>query len=198
MQKNIISHNYTITKNDREKLKNHKGFLLWFTGLSGSGKSTLANAVEHDLFKKGIHTYTLDGDNIRQGLNTNLGFSPEDRTENIRRIAEVAKLMIDAGLVVLAAFVSPYQKDRTAIKNIVGAENFIEIFVNTPLEICEQRDVKGLYAKARRGEIPNFTGIDAPYEKPTKPDLEIDTSKTIITEAVKQITHYLNKKINIS
>jgi adenylyl-sulfate kinase len=195
MQKNIISHTYTITKKDREALKNQKGLLLWFTGLSGSGKSTIANAVEYDLYKKKIHTYTLDGDNVRQGLNNNLGFSPEDRTENIRRIAEVANLMIDAGLIVLAAFVSPYQKDRENIKNIVGPENFIEIFINTPLDVCEQRDVKGLYAKARKGEITNFTGIDAPYEAPTNPDIIIDTSKITINEAVIEIVQAISQKL---
>jgi len=182
--KNIIQHQYSVTKNDRSKLKNHNSFLLWFTGLSGSGKSTIANAVEKALQDKGIHTYTLDGDNVRNGLNKNLSFSPEDRTENIRRIAEVSNLMIDAGLVVLAAFVSPYKNDREAIKNTVGTKNFIEIYVNTPLEECERRDVKGLYAKARASEIKDFTGINAPYEAPTSPSIEINTSQTTVDEAV--------------
>lgn len=195
MQENIIRHDFSIGRTERKAIKNHNSFLLWFTGLSGSGKSTVANAVEKALVEKGIHTYTLDGDNVRKGLNNNLTFSPEDRTENIRRIAEVANLMVDAGLVVLAAFVSPYEKDREGIKEIVGADNYIEIFVNTPVEECERRDVKGLYAKARAGEIKNFTGINAPYEAPTDPDVEIDTTNVSVNDAVaiilKQIEHKL-------
>ena len=169
--------------------------MLWFTGLSGSGKSTVANAVEKALVDRGIHTYTLDGDNVRKGLNNNLTFSPEDRTENIRRIAEVAHLMIDAGLVVLAAFVSPYEKDREGIKKSVGSENYIEIFVNTPIEECERRDIKGLYAKARAGEIQNFTGVNAPYEAPTQPDIEIDTTKLTVDEAVTVIIKHIENKL---
>lgn len=195
MQENIIPHQFSISKEDRMSLKGHNALLLWFTGLSGSGKSTIANAVEKALVTNKIHTYTLDGDNVRKGLNNNLGFSPEDRKENIRRIAEVANLMIDAGLVVLAAFVSPYQKDRERIRSIVGEKQYVEIFVNTPLEECERRDVKGLYAKARAGEIKNFTGINAPYEAPVNPDLEIDTTKMTVDEAVSEILKHLKTKL---
>jgi len=195
MQENIIPHNFAIGRVERKTIKNHDSFLLWFTGLSGSGKSTVANAVEKALVDKGIHTYTLDGDNVRKGLNNNLSFSPEDRTENIRRIAEVANLMVDAGLVVLAAFVSPYEKDRDGIKSILGGNNYIEIFVNTPIEECERRDVKGLYAKARAGEILNFTGVNAPYEAPKQPDVEIDTTKQTVDEAVAVIIKYIENKL---
>jgi len=195
MQENIIPHSFAVNKQHRNSLKNHSSFLLWFTGLSGSGKSTIANAVEQALIGKNIHTYTLDGDNVRKGLNNNLSFSPEDRTENIRRIAEVAHLMIDAGLVVLAAFVSPYEKDRQNIQQIVGAENFVEIFVNTSVEECERRDVKGLYAKARAGEIKNFTGINAPYEAPQSPDIEINTVETSVEEAVAMVVNYITTKL---
>jgi adenylyl-sulfate kinase len=195
MQENIIPHQFSISQRERQDLKGHNSFLLWFTGLSGSGKSTIASAVEKALVSEGIHTYALDGDNVRKGLNNNLGFSPEDRTENIRRIAEVANLMIDAGLVVLAAFVSPYRVDRKNIKEIVGAENYVEVYVNTPLEECERRDVKGLYARARAGEISNFTGINAPYEAPLHPDIEIDTSRLSVEEAVSEIINHIKIKL---
>ncbi len=193
--KNIVKHNFSVGRKDRNIQNGHKSFLLWFTGLSGSGKSTIANAVERALQKRNVHTYTLDGDNVRQGLNKNLSFSPEDRTENIRRIAEVANLMVDAGLVVLAAFVSPYKADRNRISEIIGAENYVEIFVNTPLEECEKRDVKGLYAKARAGEILNFTGINAPYEAPENPDVEIDTTELTVEEAVTIILSKIQSKL---
>jgi adenylylsulfate kinase len=157
MSLNIVRHNFRVTKKNREAKQGHKSYLLWFTGLSGSGKSTLANLVEVALHEQNKSTYVLDGDNIRQGINKDLTFAPEDRSENIRRIAEISSLMLDAGVITLAAFVSPYIKDRTLIKNIVGASNFIEIFVNTSLEECERRDVKGLYKKARAGEIKNMT-----------------------------------------
>lgn len=195
MQENVIPHNFSISKEDREAIKGHRPLLLWFTGLSGSGKSTIANAVEKALVDKNVHTYTLDGDNVRKGLNNNLSFTPEDRTENIRRIAEVANLMIDAGLVVLAAFVSPYKKDRKDIQNIVGTSNYVEIFVNTPLSACEERDVKGLYAKARRGEITNFTGISAPYEAPENPAIEIDTTNVSVTDAVAIILKHIENEL---
>jgi adenylylsulfate kinase len=197
MKENIIPHNYQVSMADRQKSNNHKSFLLWFTGLSGSGKSTIANAVELELYKKGIKTYTLDGDNIRKGINNDLTFSPEDRTENIRRIAETANLMIDAGLVVLAAFVSPYQKDRENIKNIVKDVNFVEVFVNTSLEECERRDVKGLYKKARAGEIKNMTGISAPYEESRNPDIEIKTEHASVEAAVQKIINYIKPKLKI-
>lgn len=195
MQENVTPHSFNVTKKERNVMNNHRSFLIWFTGLSGSGKSTIANAVETALFEKGIHTYTLDGDNVRKGLNNNLTFSPDDRTENIRRIAEVAKLMVDAGLVVLAAFVSPYRKDRGNIRQIVGETNFIEVFINTPVEECERRDVKGLYAKARAGEIENFTGISAPYEKPIAANIEIDTSKVTVSEAVAIIMKHIDSTL---
>ena len=197
MKKNIIPHHYQISAEDRKKLNNHNSLLLWFTGLSGSGKSTIANVVEQKLYQNGYRTYTLDGDNIRKGINSDLTFSPEDRTENIRRIAETANLMIDAGLIVLAAFVSPYKKDRENIKSIVKDVNFVEIFINTSLEECERRDVKGLYKKARAGEIKNMTGISAPYEAPENPDIEIRTEDLSIDEAVDEIIKYITPKIKL-
>lgn len=198
MKENIIPHTYQVSVKDRRRLNNHNSFLLWFTGLSGSGKSTIANVVEQQLHKQGIKTYTLDGDNIRKGINNDLAFSPEDRTENIRRIAETANLMVDAGLVVLAAFVSPYKKDRENIKNIVKDVNFVEIFINTSVEECERRDVKGLYKKARAGEIKNMTGISAPYEAPQNPDIEIKTEDFTVEQAVNKIIKHIISKINLN
>jgi len=196
MKKNIILHDYRVTCDDRRKLNKHNSFLIWVTGLSGSGKSTIANELQNTLHKKGIKTYILDGDNIRNGINYNLSFSPEDRAENNRRIAEISKLFIDAGIVVIAAFISPYQKDRKEVQNIVSPVNFVEVFVNTSLEECEKRDVKGLYKKARNGEIKNFTGISAPYEAPQNPDVEIKTEEETVEESVhKIITHIQNKLI---
>jgi len=197
MKENIIPHTYQISLQDRRKANNHNSLLLWFTGLSGSGKSTIANVVEQKLFQQGIKTYTLDGDNIRKGINKDLTFSPEDRTENIRRIAEVSNLMIDAGLVVLAAFVSPYKKDRQNIRSIVKDANFVEVYINTSVEECERRDVKGLYKKARAGEIKNMTGISAPYEAPENPDIEIKTENESIEEAVQKILNYIKPILNI-
>ena len=197
MKENIIKHNYTISLEERKKLMQQNSFLIWFTGLSGSGKSTLANALEYKLHKEGYKTYTLDGDNIRQGINKDLSFSAEDRTENIRRIAEVAHLLIDAGVIVLAAFVSPYKKDRENIANVVGNDNFVEIFVNTSLEECEKRDVKGLYKKARSGEIKDFTGVNAPYEAPDNPDVEVITDHLSIEESVLEIYEAIKQKIKI-
>ncbi|MGV6829451.1 MAG: adenylyl-sulfate kinase [Flavobacteriales bacterium] len=198
MQENIIKHSFLINKEKRNTLKKHNSFLMWFTGLSGSGKSTIANAVEQKLFNMGVHTYTLDGDNVRKGLNKDLTFSPEDRTENIRRIAEVANLFVDSGTVVLAAFVSPYKKDREMIKNTVKSSNFVEIFIDTPVEECEKRDVKGLYAKARKGLINDFTGINAPYESPENPDITIDTTKVSVDEAAETIIETIIKKLEQS
>ena len=197
MKENIIPHSYQISRQDRQEGNKHNSFLMWFTGLSGSGKSTIANVVEQELFKLGIKTYILDGDNIRKGINSDLTFSPEDRTENIRRIAEVANLMVDSGLVVLAAFVSPYKKDRENIKNIVKDVNFVEIYVNTSVEECERRDVKGLYKKARAGEIKNMTGISAPYEAPENPDVEIKTENASVEQAVKQVIDYIKPKLKL-
>jgi len=186
---------YTITRGNREKMNQHRSFLIWFTGLSGSGKSTIANLLEKKLHEQKIHTYTLDGDNLRRGLTKELAFSEADRNENLRRTAEVAKLFIDAGTVVIAAFISPYINMREQIKDIVGSENYIEIFVNTPLEVCEQRDVKGLYKKARTGELKNFTGISAPYETPINPFVEIDTVKETPEQAVQKILLMIKSKL---
>ncbi|GGG36642.1 adenylyl-sulfate kinase [Bizionia arctica] len=197
MNENIIPHTFQISIKDRRVGNKHNSFLIWFTGLSGSGKSTIANAVELELFNKGIKTYILDGDNIRKGINKDLSFSPEDRTENIRRIAETANLMIDAGLVVLAAFVSPYKKDRENIKNIVKDVNFVEVYVNTSIEECEKRDVKGLYKKARAGEIQNMTGISAPYQAPESADIDIKTENTTVEVAVKQIIDFITPKLKL-
>ena len=196
MPSNTVKYHFNVTRKDREKLHGHKSFLLWFTGLSGSGKSTLANQVEVELHKQGISTFVLDGDNIRQGINKDLSFAPDHRTENIRRIAEISKLMIDAGVVTLAAFVSPYIEDRENIKAIVGTDNFIEIYVNTSLEECERRDVKGLYKKARAGEIKNMTGISAPYEAPLHPDLELITDNQSIETSTKAILNLVFQKAN--
>ena len=194
MSLDTVTHNFKITKSQRELLHGHKAYLLWFTGLSGSGKSTLANLVEIELHKKGVSSYILDGDNIRQGINKDLSFTPGDRSENIRRIAEISNLMLDAGVVTLAAFVSPYLKDREAVKQVVGIDNVIEIYVNTSLEVCEQRDVKGLYKKARAGEIKNMTGVSAPYQPPIAPDIEIVTDGHTTQQSVDAIMQFLNKK----
>lgn len=194
---NIVPHNYRITREDRQKIKSHKSIVIWLTGLSGSGKSTLANRVEKKLFDSGIHTFSLDGDNIRKGLNNNLGFSEEDRRENLRRISEVAKLFVDSGTVVIASFISPLKSDRQVVKKIIGKENFVEVYVNTPLEVCESRDVKGLYKKARAGEIKNFTGIDAPYEAPENPDIEIKTNEEEAEISAERIVVFLKNKLEI-
>ena len=196
MSKHIIPHSYQVSKENRVASNQHNSFLLWFTGLSGSGKSTIANLVEQKLFEQGVKTYSLDGDNIRKGINNDLTFSPEDRTENIRRIAEISNLMIDAGLVVLAAFVSPYKKDRHNIRTIVKDVNFVEIYINTSVEECERRDVKGLYKKARAGEIKNMTGISAPYEAPENPDIEILTESEPIEDAVSRIVEFITPKLS--
>ena len=195
MKENIIPHNFQVTKADRQNLNGHSSFLVWFTGLSGSGKSTIANLVERKLYEKGIRTYILDGDNVRDGLNSDLTFKPEDRTENIRRIAEVANLMVDSGLVVLASFVSPYKKDRENIKKTVKDVNFVEVYVKASVEECERRDVKGLYKMAREGKIKNMTGISAPYEEPIKPDIEINTEKETINESVDRIFNIIIRKL---
>jgi adenylylsulfate kinase len=190
----IIPHQHAISKEDRERQNGHKGHILWFTGLSGSGKSTVASAVERELHQKGIKTFILDGDNVRAGLNSDLDFSAASREENIRRIAHVSALMKDAGLVVLSAFVSPYRKDRDFVRECAN-NDFSEIFISTPLEVCEQRDVKGLYAKARAGEISNFTGISAPFEEPANPELDVPTHEMSIEEATAMVVDYINTKI---
>lgn len=192
---NIVPQAYCISPKMRNTLNKHQAFVLWFSGLSGSGKSTIANLVEKKLFEDGVHTYTLDGDNIRGGLNKDLGFSIEDRAENLRRIAEVSKLFVNSGTVVIAAFITPLEADREQIKNIIGAEQYLEIFVNTSLEECERRDVKGLYKKARAGEIKDFTGISAPFEIPIDPDITIYTEKETVEEAVNKIITSINLKL---
>jgi len=191
---NITWHEGNIFKEDRNKLLNQKGIVIWFTGLSGSGKSTLAHALENKLFKEKKLSFVLDGDNIRHGLNKNLGFSPEDREENIRRIGEVAKLFSDAGIITMTAFISPYRKDRDKARNILRKGEFIEVFLKVPLETAEKRDPKGLYKKARRGEIQEFTGISAPYEEPLNPEIIIDTSLTGIKESTEIIYRFLKEK----
>lgn len=180
-----------LSRSDKEKLLGQKGVMLWFTGLSGSGKSTVAIALERALQKRGLLCRILDGDNIRSGINKGLGFTAEDRKENIRRIAEVAKLFVDTGIITIAAFISPSNELRRMASDIIGAEDFKEVYISTPLEVCEARDVKGLYAKARRGEIKNFTGISAPFEAPEHPALSIDTSKVSLEDSVKQILTFL-------
>lgn len=186
---------YTINREDRIITNKHKPCLIWFTGLSGSGKSTIANILEEELHKLQIHTYTLDGDNLRRGLNKDLKFTKKDREENLRRTAEVAKLFIDAGIVVLAAFITPFNKTREEIKTIVGEDFYIEVFVNTPLEICEERDIKGLYKKARNGEIKNFTGISSPFEAPLNPTIEIKTITESPEQAASRILKLLKFKL---
>ncbi len=193
--KNLFTQNSAISREDREKLLNQKGTVLWFTGLSGSGKSTVADAVNQRFFKNGKLSYILDGDNVRQGLNKDLSFSDTDRKENIRRISEVAKLMADAGVIVLTAFISPFREDRAQAREIIGEENFVEIFIDTPLEICEARDVKGLYKKARAGEIPSFTGISSPYEAPESPEVRVKTENQSVEESVNTIFAQLKNNI---
>jgi adenylylsulfate kinase len=193
--KNIIRQDYKISKKDRVSLNGHKPLIVWFTGLSGSGKSTLAGQVEEHLYEMGVRTYLLDGDNIRHGLNNNVDFSELGRKENIRRIGEVAKLFTDAGVVVLTAFISPFSEDRDRVRSLVEKEEFAEIFVNCPIEICEQRDVKGLYKKARAGEIRDFTGINSPFEAPVNPEMEIKTDEMSIEQSVDKIVRYITEKI---
>ena len=188
---NVHRQSLSIDRKARETLNGHPGKVLWFTGLSGSGKSTIANALEVELHTRGLHTYILDGDNVRQGLNRDLGFTDTDRVENIRRIAEVAKLMMDAGLIVMTSFISPFRRERDLARELIGAEHFIEVFVDTPLEVCEQRDVKGLYKKAREGKIPNMTGVNSPYEAPLAADITIRTQETGIEASVKMLRERL-------
>jgi len=191
---NVVWHDHHVSKEERIKRLGQKPCILWFTGLSGSGKSTIANAVESRLFEMGRVTYLLDGDNIRHGLNKGLGFSDEDRIENIRRIGEVSKLFVDAGLIVLTAFISPFQSDRDQVRALVGEGEFIEVFIDTPLDVCESRDPKGLYKKARAGEIPNFTGIDSPYEAPHSAEVHIKNDNIAVDDAARQVIDYLTAK----
>ena len=191
MERFVIPHQHEITKEDRRRLNGHGSLILWFTGLPSSGKSTLANELEKELIQGGHRTYILDGDNVRMGLCKDLGFSAEDREENIRRIGEVSKLFMDAGAIVLSAFVSPYRADRDAIRELVEEGEFVEVFVSCSVEQCEQRDVKGLYKKARAGVIKGFTGIDDPYEEPSSPEIVVDTEKFSIKECQQQILDYL-------
>ncbi|EAK4846792.1 adenylyl-sulfate kinase [Campylobacter coli] len=193
MDNNLTWHASSITKTQRAKLKKQRPCVLWFTGLSGSGKSTLANAVEKKLFKQGFHTYLLDGDNVRHGLNGDLGFDEASRIENIRRIGELCKLFMDAGMIVLCAFISPFEKDRKLVKDLLEENEYIEIFVDTSLEVCEKRDPKGLYKKARQGEIKNFTGIDSPYERPKNPEIYLQNSITKVNENIDIILKYLKR-----
>ena len=193
-ERHVVWHECLVKRADRNTLNKHKSGLVWFTGLSASGKSTIAHAVEKELHDRGIRTYVLDGDNVRHGLNSNLGFSPEDRKENIRRIGEVAKLMADAGIVVFTAFISPYREDRDTARTLFEGDHFYEVFVKCSLEECEKRDPKGLYKKARAGIIKNYTGISSPYEEPLAPELVVDTEHLTIEESVNQVIDFLCEK----
>lgn len=198
IKENIIPHDHAIKRSDRMAKLGYKPLLIWFVGLSGSGKSTLASALEEKLFSDGKNTFILDGDNIRSGLNQDLDFSDDSRKENIRRIAEVSKLFVDAGTIVLTAFITPFAKEREMIRKLVGEQDFVEVFVKCPIEECEKRDVKGLYAKARRGEIKNFTGIDSPFEEPTNADVTIESHKISIEQGVEAIYNVVKEKIKIN
>ncbi|NGY80937.1 adenylyl-sulfate kinase [Bacillus megaterium] len=191
--KNITWHDYAITKKQRRNQNGHESFIIWFTGLSGSGKSTIANALAQTLFTRKINSYVLDGDNVRHGLNKDLGFSEKERAENIRRIGEVSKLFVDSGLVVLTAFISPFQEDRDQARQLVEPKEFIEVYVKCSLDECEKRDPKKLYQKARAGNLKNFTGIDSPYEEPVNPELVIETNSYSVEECVNKIINYLEK-----
>ncbi len=191
---NVVWHDHAIPREKREALHGHKSFLLWFTGLSGAGKSTLANAVEHKLYDLGCHSFVLDGDNVRHGLCSDLGFSGDDRTENIRRIAEIAKLFVEAGTISLTAFISPFREDRHRVRELMPEGDFIEVFCKCSLEVCEQRDVKGLYAKARAGLIKNYTGISSPYEEPEHPEIVVETDHETLEESAETVLNYLTQR----
>jgi len=191
---NVVWEQSLVTRQDRETLNGHRSFVLWFTGLSGSGKSTLAHAVEKKLYEKGCSTFVLDGDNVRHGLSSNLSFSEEDRKENIRRIGEAAKLMTEAGIIVLTAFISPFRGGREMVRNLFPHGEFIEVYCNASLEVCESRDVKGLYKKARAGEIKNYTGIDSPYETPVNPEIVVTTGIDNIYSSTHQVIKYLKNR----
>ena len=191
---NTVYHNAIVTREGRNQLNGHKSVVIWFTGLSGSGKSTLAHSVEEKLHNLGCRTYVLDGDNVRHGLSSNLSFSDNDRKENIRRIGEAAKLMMESGVIAMTAFISPFKKDRNLVRQLLPQGDFIEIYCNTSLEVCESRDVKGLYKRARAGEIKNYTGIDSPYEEPDDPELVIDTESESLEESVTKVINFLKFK----
>lgn len=197
MNSNIIWHHAAVTRERREGLNRHKSFILWFTGLSGAGKSTLAHCVEERLFERGCRTYVFDGDNVRHGLCADLGFSADDRKENIRRIGEMSKLFIEAGVIALTAFISPFREDRRLVRSLVPEGDFIEVFCNAPLQVCESRDVKGLYQKARRGEIPEFTGISSPYEEPLNPELTVYTGRDGVEACAEIVIAYLRQRGHI-
>jgi len=191
---NTIYHNATVTREKRNQLNNHKSIIIWFTGLSGSGKSTLAHSVEEELYKLNCRTFVLDGDNVRHGLSSNLTFRNNDRKENIRRIGEVAKLMMEAGVIAITAFISPFREDRSNVRQLLSKGDFIEIYCKASLEVCESRDVKGLYKRARAGEVKNYTGIDSPYEAPDNPELVIDTDSESLEESVTKVIDFLKSK----
>jgi len=191
---NVVWHHATVTRERREAQNGHKSCVLWFTGLSGAGKSTLAHAVEEQLHQLGCRTFVLDGDNVRHGLSSNLGFSEDDRRENIRRIGEAAKLMMEAGVIAMTAFISPFRADREAVRNLMPNGDFFEVYCKAALETCESRDVKGFYKRARAGEIKNFTGIDSPYELPDRPELIIDTDLLDVEESVLEVLHFLQER----
>jgi adenylylsulfate kinase len=191
---NVVWHDHRVLKAERRTLNNHGSCVVWFTGLPSSGKSTIASELEHQLYNRGIRTYLLDGDNVRHGLNSNLGFSPEDREENIRRIGEVAKLFVDAGMITFVAFISPYRKDREKARKLLEDGEFIEVYVKCPVEVCEQRDPKGLYQKAKQGEIKEFTGVSAPYEEPLDPEIVLETDKLAVEESVKKLMEFLEER----
>ncbi|UJF18006.1 adenylyl-sulfate kinase [Vibrio sp. SS-MA-C1-2] len=190
----VVWHQSSISQKNRTQLNEHQSALLWFTGISGSGKSTIANAVEVELYRRGVRTYLLDGDNVRHGLNSDLGFSDQHRTENIRRVGETGKLFVDAGLIVLAAFISPFRVDRLAVRNKLSAGQFIEIFVDTPIDICEQRDPKGLYQKARKGQVSAFTGIDSTYQPPKNPEIRLESGNKNVDQLAKDVVNYLEDR----
>jgi adenylylsulfate kinase len=188
---NTVYHKATVTRKRRNQLNKHKSIIIWFTGLSGSGKSTLAHSVEEELYKLGCRTFVLDGDNVRHGLSSNLTFSDNDRKENIRRIGEVAKLMMEAGIITITAFISPFREDRDLVRRLLAQKDFIEVYCNAGLDVCELRDVKGLYKRARSGEIKNYTGIDSPYEEPVDPELVVNTGNQSLEESVDKVIQYL-------
>jgi len=194
MNANIVWHQAVVTREKRERQGGHKSFILWFTGLSGAGKSTLAHHVEEILFERGCRTYVFDGDNVRHGLCSDLGFGAEDRRENIRRIGEMSKLFIDAGVIALTAFISPFRRDRDMVRSLVGEGDFIEIYCNASLAVCEERDIKGLYKRARKGEIPDFTGISSPYEEPQNPELTVFTGEENLENCAQAVIEYLENQ----